>query len=175
MTKPSDEPEVSEEELLQQMPPWLRVLLKFLVMPLVRAVCFLETLVRTRWEIVPLDELPAARERWRSRGMDRDQVRDMIENRCSFLCPECHQELEPERQEAEEIFPDVWDVRRYARCEACAADREHWSRLHHGYLLFREDDRWMAIVPRVPFLRRWWLWLRGETRPGHNRLKHSKK
>ena len=56
MTKPSDEPEVSDEQLLQQMPPWLRVLLKFLVMPLVRAGCFLETLVRTRWEIVPLDD-----------------------------------------------------------------------------------------------------------------------
>ncbi len=67
-----------------------------------------------------------------------------------------------ERQDAEEIFPDVWEVRKYARCEACAADREHWSRVHHGYMLFREDDRWMAIVPRVPLLRRSWLWLRGK-------------
>ena len=148
------------------MPPWLRAVWKFLVMPLVRAGCFLEGLVHTRWEVVPLDELPSARERWWSTGMDPDDVRDMIEKRYGFLCPECHMELELERQEAEEIFPDVWDVRRYARCEACAADREHWSRVHHGYMLFREDDRWMAIIPRVPFLRRLWLWLRGK--PGRD-------
>jgi hypothetical protein len=161
MNKPSNEDAISDEELLQQMPPWLRVLFKFLVIPLVKGGCFLAGLVRTRWEVVPLDELPAARERWRSTGMDPDQVRDMIGQRAPFLCPECQMELKPERQDAEELFPDVWEVRKFARCEACAADREHCTRFHHGYLLFREDDRWMAIIPRVPLLRRCWLWLRG--------------
>lgn len=170
MRKPSNEDAVSEKELLQQMPRWARVLMKFLVVPLLKAGCFLEGLVRTRWEVVPLDDLPAARERWKSTGIDPDQVRDMIERRPSFLCLECHRELKPERQDAEELFPDVWEVRKFARCEACAADREHLSRIHHGYLLFREDDRWMAIVPRVPFLRRCWLCLGGEIRPGSNGL-----
>lgn len=158
--KPSNEPAASHKELLQQMPLWLRVLLKFLVLPLIRGGCFLEGLVRTRWEVVPLHELSAATERWRSTGMNPDQVRDVIEQRHPFLCPECRIELKPERQDAEELFPDVWEVRKYARCEACAADREHCSRLHHGYLLFREDDQWMAVVPRVPFLRKCWLQLR---------------
>lgn len=161
MSKPSNEPEVSDEELLQQMPPWLRVLLKFLVMPLVKGGFFLEGLVRTRWEVVPLEDLPAARERERSTRMDPDQMRDMVARRDPFLCHECDKEVKVERQDAEELFPDVWEVRKYGRCEACAADREHLSRLHHGYLLFREDDRWMAIVPHVPLLRRGWLWLRG--------------
>ena len=161
MSKPSNEDAVSEEELLQQMPRWLRVLLKFVVMPVVKGVCFLLGFVRTRWEIVPLEDLPAARARGGSTYMDPDQVRDMIAGRGPFLCPECHMEVKVERQDAEELFPDVWEVRKYGRCEACAADREHWSRLHHGYLLFREDDRWMAIVPYVPLLRRGWLRLRG--------------
>lgn len=161
MSKPSKEPEISEEELLQQMPRWLRVLLKFLVIPLVKGVFFLERLVCTRWEVVPLDELPAAREREASTRLDPDQARDMVAKRGPFLCHECHKEVKVERQDAEELFPDVWEVRKYGRCEACAADREHWTRLHHGYLLFREDDRWMAIVPHVSLLRRGWLWLRG--------------
>lgn len=161
MSKPSNEDEDSGEEMLQQMPRWVRVLLKFLVLPLLKAGCLLEGLVRTRWEIVSLDELPAARERWRSTGIDPEEVRNVIERRDPFLCPECHQELQPERQDADELFPDVWEVRKFARCEACAADRDHLSRIHHGYLLFREDDRWMAIVPRVPFLRRCWLSVRG--------------
>jgi len=59
------------------------------------------------------------------------------------------------------LFPDVWEEWKYGRCKACAANREHLSRLHHDYLLFREDDRWMAIVPHVPLLRRGWLLLRG--------------
>lgn len=157
MSKPSNKDAVSEEEMLRQMPRWVRVLLKFLVLPLLKGGLFLEGLVRTRWEIVPLDELPAARERWRSTGIGPNQVRDMIERRALFLCPECHMELQLERQDAVELFPDVWEVRKFARCEACAADRVHLSRLHHGYLLFRENDRWMAVVPRVPFLRRCWL------------------
>jgi len=161
MSKTSNEDEESEEEMLRQMPWWLRVLLKFLLVPLLKAGCFLEGLVRTRWEIVPLDELPAARERWRSTGIDPEQVRAIIERRDPFLCPECHKELQPERQDADELFPDVWEVRKFARCEACAADREHLSRIHHGFLLFRKDDRWMAIVPCVPFLRRCWLSVRG--------------
>lgn len=161
MSKPSNEDAVSEEEMLRQMPRWVRVLLKFLVLPLLKVGCFLEGLVRTRWEIVPLDELPAARERWRITGIDPEQVHAIIEQRDPFLCPECHMELQPERQDAEELFPDVWEVRKFARCEACAADRDHLSRIHHGFLLFRKDDRWMAIVPRVPFLRRCWLSVRG--------------
>lgn len=161
MSKPSDEDEIRDKELLPQMPRWQRVLFKLVVMPLMKGGFFLERLVRTRWEIVPLDDLPAARGRGRSSGLDPEQVRDMIARRSPFLCPECHLEVQVERQDAEELFTDVWEVRKYGRCEACAADREHWSRLHHGYLLFREDDRWMAIVPHVPLLRRGWLWLRG--------------
>lgn len=161
MSKPSNKDAVSDEELLQQMPRRLRLLFKFVVIPLLKGGCFLEGLVRTRWEIVPLDELPAARERGGDTGMDPDQVREMIARRHPFLCHECQMEVKVERQDAEELFPDVWEVRKYGRCEACAADREHWSRLHHGYLLFREDDCWMAIVPHVPLLRRGWLWLRG--------------
>lgn len=160
MSKPSNKDAISDKELLQQLPRWLRVPFKVVVMPLFNGVLFLERLVRTRWEVVPLDDLPAARERGRSSGLDPDQVRDMIARRAPFLCPECLMEVEVERQEAEELFKDVWEVRKYGRCGACAADREHWSRLHHGYLLFREDDRWMAIVPHVPLLRQCWLWLR---------------
>jgi hypothetical protein len=161
MSKPSNEGAVSEEELLRQMPGWVRVLLKWVVKPLLKVCCFLEGLVRTRWEIVPLEELPAVRERGGSTYMNRDQVRDTFARRHPFLCPECKMEVQTERQDAEELFPEVWEVRKYGRCEACAADREHWSRLHHGYVLFREDDRWMAIVPQVPLLRRVWLRLRG--------------
>lgn len=161
MSKPSNKDAVSDEELLQQMPRWLRVLFKLVVIPLMKRGFLLVGLVRTRWEIVPPEDLPAARERGGSSGMDPDRVRDMIARRDPFLCHECQMEVQVERQDAEELFPDVWEVRKYGRCEACAADREHWSRLHHGYLLFREDDRWMAIVPHVPLLRRGWLWLWG--------------
>jgi hypothetical protein len=161
MSQPSNEDAVRVEELLQAMPWWQRGLLKGVVMPLLKGWRFLVGLVRTRWEIVPLAELPAIRERGGSHAMDAEQVRGMIARRYPFLCPECRGEVEVERQDAEELVPGVWELRKYGRCAACAADREHWSRLHHGYLLFREDGRWMAVVPHVPLLRGVWLWLRG--------------
>lgn len=161
MSKPSNEDAVRDEELLRQMPRWLRVLLRFVLMPLLKGGFYLVGFVRTRWEIVPLEDLPAVRERGGSTGIDPDRVRGMIAGRAPFLCPECRLEVQVERQDAEELFTDVWEVRKYGRCEACAADREHLSRLHHGYLLFRENDRWMAVVAYVPLLRRGWLWLRG--------------
>jgi hypothetical protein len=148
-------------EMREEMPRWLRVLMELVVEPLIEVYFTLEGFVRTRWEIVPADELPAVRERGNSTWMSREQVIEWIEKRGGFLCEDCKMELEPERQEADEIFPDVWEVKKYARCEACDADREHCCRVHHGYLLFRQDGHWMAIVPRVPFLRRCWLRLFG--------------
>lgn len=164
MSKPSDEHEVTEEDLLQQlqrMPLWMRVVLKYLVVPLLKTGCFIEGFFCTRWEIIPLADLPDAKERWGCTGVAPDQVRAMVKKRDPFLCPECKMEVQTERQDVEELFPDVWEMRKYGRCEECAADREHVSRLHHGFLLFREDDQWMAVVPLVPFLRRCWLRLWG--------------
>ena len=160
MNEPSDE-DLEIEEILQRMPPWLRALMKFVVMPVTKGLLFIGGLFCIRCEIVPVDELPAAKERWGDSPMDPKLAREWVEERHPFLCPECDAELKPDRQDAEELFPDVWEVRKYARCESCAADREHCSRLHHGYLLFRQDDRWQAIFPRVPFLRRCWLRLFG--------------
>jgi|JI6StandDraft_1071083.scaffolds.fasta_scaffold00589_5 hypothetical protein len=160
MNEPPDEKQDLEEGL-RQMPPWMRVLMKCLVIPPMKVFIFLEGFIRTRWEIIPIDELPAARKRWSSSYLSPEQVREWINARGAFICPNCEMELKPERQEDEEVFPDVWEIKKYAYCEACAADQEHCCRMHHGYLLFREEGRWMAIFPRVPFLRRCWLRLRG--------------
>ncbi|HCN78887.1 MAG TPA: hypothetical protein DIT13_17055 [Verrucomicrobiales bacterium] len=155
------EDDVTDEELLQQMRPWHRALMVFLVVPLIKTYDFLEGFFRTKWRIIPLDELPAARQRWSSVSMTPEQVRDLIKRQDGFLCDECKMELKTQRQDAEELFPNVWEVRKHGRCEACGADREHCSRIHHGYLLFKEDGRWMAVFAQVPFLRRCWLRLRG--------------
>lgn len=135
--------------------------MKFVVKPLLRAFVYLETFIHTRWELVPLEELPEAQKRWGDSGMSPERVQKVINDRDGFLCPDCKTELETTRQEVEELFTDVWDIWKWGRCEQCAADRQHHSRIHHGYLSFLDKGRWMAIFPRVPFLRRVWLTLRG--------------
>lgn len=141
------------------MKAWHRVVIKFGIRPLVRLFVYLETFIRTRWEIIPVEQLPAAIKRWKGAGMDREQVSKCIDGRHGFLCPDCDNEVETTRHEADEIFTDVWEVRKYGRCEQCAADCAHCSRIYHGYLSYLEDGRWMAIFPRVPLLRRLWLML----------------
>lgn len=140
--------------------PWHRAVLKFVIRPLLHVIVYLETFIHTRWKIVPVEELPEVERIWSHARMSRQQVLDAIDARDGFLCSECKTELAATRQEAEELFTDVWDIHKWGHCEQCAADREHHSRFHHGHLAFLQDGRWMVILPRVPLLRRLWLALR---------------
>jgi hypothetical protein len=139
---------------------WQRTVLKSVVRPLLRMFFYLADFVCTRWEVVPVEEYPEAKERWKVTGMDREHTREWLEETDIFLCPECHDELKATHRESTELFTDVWEIKQESHCERCAADRHHCLRVHHGHLAFLKDGRWMVALPRVPWLRRWWLWLR---------------
>ena len=97
MDEPSSEHTVNRKDRprsLARPDAWLRVLIKFVLGPLARGLVHLETFIHTRWEIVPVEELPEAKARWNSSGLSREQVRKSIDSRHGFLCPECKSAFE---------------------------------------------------------------------------------